>query len=163
MYEAIRRPAQPKRGRTLTLPLLLCGLVIGAGVLLFVWAGRYQLQFRSFIQELGEVTTEARQKGSYSVRMGEETIDFDDEALSRLFYRLSQAGSGRPGDAPVSEPEVVVDYGGGITLEIWIVPLVNPGNEWTEGPFFRYTGREGQTYCYDTDQLRPDSFLRLFY
>ena len=162
MYEAIRRPTQPKRSRTLTLPLLLCGIILGAGVLLFVWAGHYQMQFRSFIQELGEVTMEARQKGSYSVRVEGEAVDFDDEELSRLVYRLSQAGSGRPGDAPGSEPEVVVDYGGGVTLEIWIVPLVNPGNEWTEGPFFRYTGREGQIYCYDTDQLRPDSFLRLF-
>lgn len=162
MYESVHRPQGKRRERTLTLPLLLCAVVIGAVILLFVWAGRYQFRYREFTLELAEVTTGARDSGSYTVTVDGEEIPVDGETLSSLFYSISQAGSGRIGDAPETEPKIKVDYGGGITLEIWIVPLENPGNDWTEGPLFRYTGRDGRPYSYDTDQIRPETLLRLF-
>ena len=58
-------------------------------------------------------------------------------------------------------PYAVIDYGDGSTLEIWKVELVNPSNDWTEGPFFRYTDAKGTSYGYDTDQLRWESVVRL--
>lgn len=162
MYESIRWSPGKRRKRTLTLPLLFCAVVIGAVILSFVWAGRYQYRYREFTLELAEVTTEARESGGCTVTLDGKEIPVDDEMLSDLFYSISQAGSGRIGDAPETEPKITVDYGGGITLAIWIVTLENSGNDWTEGPFFRYTGRDGRTYGYDTDQLRPEVLLRLF-
>lgn len=38
---------------------------------------------------------------------------------------------------------------------------MNPSNDWTEGPFFRYTDAKGKSYGYDTDQLRWESVVRL--
>ena len=63
--------------------------------------------------------------------------------------------------APEEMPYAVIDYGDGSTLEIWKVELVNPSNDWTEGPFFRYTDAKGKSYGYDTDQLRWESVVRL--
>ena len=63
--------------------------------------------------------------------------------------------------APEEMPYAVIDYGDGSTLEIWKVELVNPSNDWTEGPFFRYTDAKRKSYGYDTDQLRWESVVRL--
>ena len=55
-----------------------------------------------------------------------------------------------------------VDYGDGTTLDIWQVPLENPANDWTDGPFFRCTFPSGKTYGYDTDQIPMTRLTRLF-
>ena len=44
----------------------------------------------------------------------------------------------------------------------WQVPLENPSNDWTEGPFFRCTFPGGKTYGYDTDQIPMTRLTRLF-
>lgn len=161
VYEAIRRPKKPQRGSTLTVPALICAVLILPVLALSIWAARYQFQYHAFLNDLADSTTLARRSGNYSVRVDGEAAALDESVLSRLFAAISDAGSGRLGDPPDTEPKITVDYGSA-RLDIWIVPLDNPSNEWTEGPFFRYTDRDGKTYCYDTDQLRPDKFLRLF-
>ena len=91
---------------------------------------------------------------------GEET-DAEIDDLSELLALIGDAGAGRGGDAPEEAPYATIDYGDGTTLEIWKVELVNPSNNWTEGPFFRYTNKKGKTYAYDTDQIRWETVIRL--
>ena len=75
---------------------------------------------------------------------------------------INVAGAGRTGEAPADPPLITIDYGDGTTLDIWQVPLENPANDWTDGPFFRCTFPGGRTYGYDTDQIPMTRLTRLF-
>ena len=86
----------------------------------------------------------------------------DANDLSDLLRLISMAGAGRTGTAPADPPLITVDYGDGTTLDIWQVPLENPANDWTEGPFFRCTFPGGKTYGYDTDQIPMTRLTHLF-
>ena len=72
------------------------------------------------------------------------------------------SGAGRTGTAPADPPLITITYGDGTVLDIWQVPLENPSNDWTEGPFFRCTFPGGKTYGYDTDQIPMTRLTRLF-
>ena len=159
IYDSVDR-GKPKPKRLRGPIILCCALFLLFGGLTF-WACRYQLQFKAFFSELTDSTRDARHFGAFHVTVeGAETnAEIDD--LSELLALIGDAGAGRGGDAPEEAPYAVIDYGDGTTLEIWKVELVNPSNSWTEGPLFRYTGKSGRTYAYDTDRIRWSSVTRL--
>ena len=82
--------------------------------------------------------------------------------LSDLLRLITASGAGRTGTAPADPPLITITYGDGTVLDIWQVPLENPANDWTEGPFFRCTFPSGKTYGYDTDQIPMTRLTRLF-
>ena len=90
------------------------------------------------------------------------SAEADANDLSDLLRLITKAGAGRPGSALDETPYITVDYGSGMVLDIWEVPLENPANSWTEGPFFRFTRPDGKTYGYDTDQIPFTMITRLF-
>ena len=82
------------------------------------------------------------------------------EAVMRRSRSLRS--SAPAGTAPTDPPLITITYGDGTVLDIWQVPLENPANDWTEGPFFRCTFPGGKTYGYDTDQIPMTRLTRLF-
>ena len=94
--------------------------------------------------------------------MAGAAAEADADDLSDLLRLIASSGAGRPGSAPDETPYITVDYGSGMVLDIWEVPLENPANSWTEGPFFRFTRPDGKTYGYDTDQIPFTMITRLF-
>ena len=160
LYDEVQREAKPKPKR-LTGPITFCcALFLLFGGLTF-WACRHQLRYRSFVSDRTDSTLHARHFSTLRVTVnGEETNAAIDD-LSDLLALITDAGAGRTADAPEETPYAVIDYGDGTTLEIWKVELVNPSNDWTEGPFFRYTSASGKVYGYDTDQIRWSSVTRL--
>ena len=78
--------------------------------------------------------------------------------LSDLLRLITASGAGRTGTAPTDPPLITITYGDGTVLDIWQVPLENPANDWTEGPFFRCTFPSGKTYgtstkCYTLSEV----------
>ena len=159
LYDSVDR-GKPKPKR-LTGPIALCcALFLLFGGLTY-WACHYQFRFHAFISDLTDSTRDARSTETFRVTVNGSETDVSIDDLSDLLYLIDKAGAGRTAAAPEEMPYAVIDYGDGSTLEIWKVKLVNPSNDWTEGPFFRYTDAKGKSYGYDTDQLRWESVVRL--
>ena len=163
LYDAVDRsgPGRQKE-KTLRKPLLIVAAVFAAVIALGVWACRYQLQYRACFSALTDATRHARGSGAFTVTVDGAAVSADANDLSDLLRLISMAGAGRTGTAPADPPLITVDYGDGTTLDIWQVPLENPANDWTEGPFFRCTFPGGKTYGYDTDQIPMTRLTRLF-
>ena len=160
LYDFVDR-GKPKPKR-LTGPIALCcALFLLFGGLTY-WACHHQFRFHAFISDLTDSTRDARSTETFRVTVNGSETDVSIDDLSDLLYLIDKAGAGRTAAAPEEMPYAVIDYGDGSTLEIWKVELVNPSNDWTEGPFFRYTDAKGKSYGYDTDQLRWESVVRLF-
>ncbi len=163
LYDAVDRSGPGrKKEKTLRKPLLIVAAVFAAVIALGVWACRYQLQYRACFSALTDATRHARGSGAFTVTVDGAAVSADANDLSDLLRLISMAGAGRTGTAPADPPLITVDYGDGTTLDIWQVPLENPANDWTEGPFFRCTFPGGKTYGYDTDQIPMTRLTRLF-
>ena len=163
LYDAVDRSGPGrKKEQTLRKPLLIAAAVFAAVIALGVWACRYQLQYRACFSALTDATRHARGSGAFTVTVDGAAVSADANDLSDLLRLISMAGAGRTGTAPADPPLITVDYGDGTTLDIWQVPLENPANDWTEGPFFRCTFPGGKTYGYDTDQIPMTRLTRLF-
>lgn len=163
LYDAVDRSGPGrKKEKTLRKPLLIAAAVFAAVIALGVWACRYQLQYRACFSALTDATRHARGSGAFTVTVDGAAVSADANDLSDLLRLISMAGAGRTGTAPADPPLITVDYGDGTTLDIWQVPLENPANDWTEGPFFRCTFPGGKTYGYDTDQIPMTHLTRLF-
>ena len=163
LYDAVDRSGPGrKKEKTLRKPLLIAAAVFAAVIALGVWACRYQLQYRACFSALTDATRHARGSGAFTVTVDGAAASADANDLSELLRLISMAGAGRTGTAPADPPLITVDYGDGTTLDIWQVPLENPANDWTEGPFFRCTFPGGKTYGYDTDQIPMTRLTRLF-
>ena len=163
LYDAVDRGgAGRKKEKTLRKPLLIVAAVFAAVIALGVWACRYQLQYRACFSALTDATRHARGSGAFTVTVDGAAVSADANDLSDLLRLISMAGAGRTGTAPADPPLITVDYGDGTTLDIWQVPLENPANDWTDGPFFRCTFPGGKTYGYDTDQIPMTRLTRLF-
>ncbi len=163
LYDAVDRSGPGrKKEKTLRKPLLIAAAVFAAVIALGVWACRYQLQYRACFSALTDATRHARGSGAFTVTVDGAAVSADANDLSDLLRLISMAGAGRTGTAPADPPLITVDYGDGTTLDIWQVPLENPANDWTEGPFFRCTFPGGKTYGYDTDQIPMTRLTRLF-
>lgn len=160
MYDRVKRGKSAHK--TLGKPLAVCVLFIAVCLALFAWAGQYQMRYKNFTAELTDSTLHARAGGAFSVFVDGEAVEAEIDDLSDLLMLLTGAGAGKVGDAPEEDALITIDYGDGTRLEIWQVTLENPGNDWTEGPFFRYTNAAGKAYCYDTDQIRMARVLGLF-
>lgn len=163
LYDAVDRSGPGrKKEKTLRKPLLIAAAVFAAVIALCVWACRYQLQYRACFSALTDATRHARGSGAFTVTVDGAAVSADANDLSDLLRLISMAGAGRTGAAPADPPLITIDYGDGTTLDIWQVPLENPANDWTEGPFFRCTFPGGRTYGYDTDQIPMTRLTRLF-
>jgi len=142
LYDSVDR-GKPKPKR-LTGPIALCcALFLLFGGLTY-WACHYQFRFHAFISDLTDSTRDARSTETFRVTVNGSETDVSIDDLSDLLYLIDKAGAGRTAAAPEEMPYAVIDYGDGSTLEIWKVELVNPSNDWTEGPFFRYTDAKGK-------------------
>ena len=163
LYDAVDRSGPGrKKEKTLRRPLLIAAAVFAAVIALGVWACRYQLQYRACFSALTDATRHARGSGAFTVTVDGAAVSADANDLSDLLRLISMAGAGRTGTAPTDPPLITIDYGDGTTLDIWQVPLENPANDWTDGPFFHCTFPSGKTYGYDTDQIPMTRLTRLF-
>ena len=163
LYDAVDRSGPNRKGeKTLRKPLLIAAILFVAFAALVLWSLRYQLQYRACFSALTDATRSARRTGAFTVTVDGAAVSADANDLSDLLRLLSMAGAGRTGDAPADPPRITIDYGDGTVLDIWEVPLVNPANDWPNGPFLRCTFPSGRTYGYDTDQIPMSRITYLF-
>lgn len=153
MYEKIRKETKPRKGFPMVVWIALCLVILGGIVGLIGWAGGYVVGFRYFVGDLSNSTHYAYENQSLTVQSEGEEYAILPENIYHIYTRITSAGSGRLGKAPAAPPEMVLDYGDGSYMELWMVELVNSSNGRAYGLFINYVNQKGRSYSYDTDKL----------
>ena len=158
MYENVRRTKGPGlyrlRGNLfLTGGILACVAVAVLVIGLVVYAGWYQLRFRSFLRDLSDSTTFAYENDCLYAEMDDREALISGDNVYIIYRLITNAGPGRLGAVPDEEPDVVLEYGDGSFLQLWSVTLVNSSTDREYGLFLRYVNQQGKSYAYDTDRI----------
>ena len=137
----------------------LTGVVTLAVVLmLFVTAVlvggyRYYSSFRTYVADFSQTTSINYRKGSVTVTTAEESFELSNENIYFVYNCIINMGRGRIGEPPDRQPDAVLEYEFGGTLELWNSKVENSRNNMEYGLFIRYRGVNGYEYAYDTDRL----------
>lgn len=154
MYDRIQR--QPARRQHITpgaAVLAAFGFLVAATCIgMLVYAARYQLRYRRFINDFS-ASLAASNKMSLRMIWQDEDVPITTDQASRLCRRITTAGAGKvQKDAPDGD-ECQLVFGDGASLTMWQVDIPEKNAANPTGTFIRYADADGRIYQYDTDQL----------
>ena len=158
MYEQIQRSQRRGGNRKLWISLVVWVALASVLAGLIVFGFRYRANFREFLGDLSDSTQYAMEHKRLYLTVEGETFLVLPKNYKKFYNTVAIAGSGRPAAAPDREADIKLDFGDGSTLELWEAKVKNARNNRGIGMVVQYTGREGATYTYDTDRLRPEKF-----
>lgn len=158
MYEQIQRTQRRDGNRKLWISLAVWVALASVLAGLIVFGFRYRANFREFLGDLSNSTQYAMEHKRLYLTVEGETFLVLPKNYKKFYNTVAIAGSGRPASAPDREADIKLDFGDGSTLELWEAKVKNARNNRGIGMVVQYTDREGATYTYDTDRLRPEKF-----
>lgn len=158
MYEQVHRTARKGRNRKLWISLLLWAAMASILAALIIFGFRYRANFREFLGDLSDSTQYAIENKSLYLTVEGDTFLVLPKNYKKFYNTVAIAGSGRPASAPDREADIKLEFGDGTTLELWEAKVKNARNNRGIGMVVQYTDRQGDTYTYDTDRLRPEKF-----
>jgi len=154
MYEKTKKPTAQRKGAAyILLGILVCVALIGTVVATAVWGIFYINGFRTYTGQFSRSTVYAYEKCTMVAKTQEETFRIRQDNVYPIYTAIINAGPGRMGTSPNREPELVLEFGDGAQMRLWMVELKNPIRDRSSGLFITYTGPDGTTYSYDTDKL----------
>ena len=158
MYEQVQRTERKGRNRKLWISLLLWAAMASILAALIIFGFRYRANFREFLGDLSDSTQYAIENKSLYLTVEGDTFLVLPKNYRKFYNTVAIAGSGRPASAPDREADIKLEFGDGTTLELWEAKVKNARNNRGIGMVVQYTDRQGDTYTYDTDRLRPEKF-----
>ena len=158
MYEQVHRTERKGRNRKLWISLLLWAAMASILAALIIFGFRYRANFREFLGDLSDSTQYAIENKSLYLTVEGDTFLVLPKNYRKFYNTVAIAGSGRPASAPDREADIKLEFGDGTTLELWEAKVKNARNNRGIGMVVQYTDRQGDTYTYDTDRLRPEKF-----
>ena len=158
MYEQVQRTERKGRNRKLWISLLLWAAMASILAALIIFGFRYRANFREFLGDLSDSTQYAIENKSLYLTVEGDTFLVLPKNYKKFYNTVAIAGSGRPASAPDREADIKLEFGDGTTLELWEAKVKNARNNRGIGMVVQYTDRQGDTYTYDTDRLRPEKF-----
>lgn len=158
MYEQVQRTERKGRNRKLWISLLLWAAVASVLAALIIFGFRYRANFREFLGDLSDSTQYAIENKSLYLTVEGDTFLVLPKNYKKFYNTVAIAGSGRPASAPDREADIKLEFGDGTMLELWEAKVKNARNNRGIGMVVQYTDRQGDTYTYDTDRLRPEKF-----
>lgn len=157
MYEEISaKKKKAADNRKLVVWVSLCVFILILVTTLLIGGYLYYSSFRGFVGEFSKTTSIAYRKGAVQVTTQTEKFYLTEENVYYVYNSVVNAGRGRLGEAPQWEPDAVLRYPYGETLELWTVKLDLDTSRREYGLFLRFTNVIGETYAYDTDRLALD-------
>lgn len=153
-YDHISQHTKPSRPSPGTVILPAFGVLVAAACIgLLVFAARYQLRYRQFVNEFA-ASVQASNKFSLRLTWQGEELPVTRDQASRLCRLIASAGAGKvQKNAPV-EDGCSLAFGDGASLTLWAVDIPEETAANPVGTFIRYVGAGGAVYQYDTDQLQ---------
>ena len=158
MYEQVHRTERKGRNRKLWISLLLWAAMASILAALIIFGFRYRANFREFLGDLSDSTQYAIENKSLYLTVEGDTFLVLPKNYKKFYNTVAIAGSGRPASAPDREADIKLEFGDGTMLELWEAKVKNARNNRGIGMVVQYTDRQGDTYTYDTDRLRPEKF-----
>ena len=158
MYEQVHRTERKGRNRKLWISLLLWAAIATILAALIIFGFRYRANFREFLGDLSDSTQYAIENKSLYLTVEGDTFLVLPKNYKKFYNTVAIAGSGRPASAPDREADIKLEFGDGTMLELWEAKVKNARNNRGIGMVVQYTDRQGDTYTYDTDRLRPEKF-----
>lgn len=126
MYENVRRTKGPGlyrlRGNLfLTGGILACVAVAVLVIGLVVYAGWYQLRFRSFLRDLSDSTIYAYDNHTLRAEGNGQSVRVSGDNAYAIYRGMSAwSPTGLPRRLPAGEADLALDYGEGTCLQVWI-------------------------------------------
>ncbi len=136
--------------------LTAVAVLIGSGVALYLSIRR---GFQDMIAELSTATVHAYTVSGIAVTDGDAQYTLTGQDAYLPFNVLVNSGMGRiEKDLPQGDA-LLLDYGKGVTLRLWDVPITGSVRE--RGVFVHFQNVRGCTYSYTTDKFNLDYFRNL--
>ena len=128
-------------------------LVAAACIGLLIFAARYQLRYRRFVNEFSASVQTSNKISLRLTWQGEELPVTHDQA-SRLCRLITSAGAGKVQRNAPEGDGCRLTFGDGASLTLWAVDIPEETAAKSTGTFICYVGADGAVYQYDTDQLQ---------
>lgn len=124
MYDRIqRRPARRQHITPGAAVLAVFGFLVAATCVgMLVYAARYQLQYRRFINDFS-ASLAASNKISLRMTWQDEDVPITTDQASRLCRRITTAGAGKVQKAVPDGDECQLVFGDGASLTMWQVDI----------------------------------------
>lgn len=154
MYDRVqRRPARQQHIPPGAAILAAFGILAAAACIgMLVYAARYQLRYRRFINDFS-TSLAASNKVSLRMTYQGEDVPITPDQASRLCRRITAAGAGKVQKSTPDGDGCQLTFGDDASLTLWQVDIPEKTAVHPTGTFIRYVGADGQIYQYDTDQL----------
>lgn len=154
MYDRVqRRPARRQNIPPGAIVLIAFGVLVAAACIgLLVYAARYQLRHRRFINDFSASLAASNKMSLLMTYQGKDVPITPDQA-SRLCRRITEAGAGKVQKTAPESGGCQLAFGDGAALTLWQVDIPEDTAANPTGTFIRYAGADGKIYQYDTDQL----------
>lgn len=148
MYESVNRKKPKNSILPLVLWLMPVVLVTAIVVGLFVWAWKYQADYRDFVADFSNSTYHAYNHNSLLIEKDGKTYSILKENIYPIYAGITARGSGRVGKPPKEAPDAILTYGDGAVLQLWAVQLKDTSGD---GLFISFVDPEGERYSYDAE------------
>ena len=153
-YDRVPQPARPQRRSPGEIILLAFAVFVAAACIgLLVFAARYQLRYRRFVNEFA-ASVQASNKMSLRVTWQGADVPITRSQASRLCRLITSAGAGKVQRSSPEGDGCRLDFGDGASLTLWAVDIPEETAAKSTGTFIRYVGTDGAVYQYDTDRLQ---------
>ena len=154
LYENVKKDRKTGKDSRIwiTLAVLVCAIAVVAASV--VWFLGYHGRFTEFVGKLSASTTYASKNGGLIATVDGKTYKVSEENMYGIFAYISLNKSGRESKkAPEGEP-VILDYGNGMMLKLWDMPL--DGHHYL---FIQYTDIYGDIYSYISYKTTLDTVI----
>ena len=155
LYDAVDRHKKERRerGGSLRVPLLIALALLLTASFPLVSTVRAEHLYQRYESALTASDLYARENGTLTASFGGGKHPLDDDALSRIYGVIFNAGKGESVRETPEEEGLLLSFGDGSTLELWYRD-VQGARLYRDGSLLRYTDAQGWVYQYETKLVR---------
>ncbi len=153
-YDRAPQPAKTQKPSLSAVLLPAFAVLVAAACIgALVFAARYQLRYRRFVNAYA-ASVQASNKLTLRLTWQGADMPVTHDQASRLCRLITAAGAGKVQRTAPEGDGCRMDFGDGASLTLWAVDIPEETAAKPTGTFIRYVSADGAVYQYDTDRLQ---------